>query len=132
MISSDVELPSNKKFGIFLSFLFVVIAGFFLYKKIDHYAYICLIIAFILLLSSLLRADLLHPLNKLWMKFGLLLGSIVNPILLGLIFIIIFSPIALLMRLMGRDELHLKFERKKTYWIKRSDSIDTESFKNQF
>ena len=84
------------------------------------FVYIFSLIAVILLLIALIKPDLLLPLNKLWMRFGLLLGSFVNPLVLGIIFFGLFTPIAFLMRIMGRDELKIKmntpfgvFERPK-------------------
>jgi hypothetical protein len=72
------------------------------------------------------------PLNKLWMRFGLLLAMIVSPIVLSTIFFGLFTPIALVMRLSRRDELRLKFYKKQSYWIVRREPIKSESFKHQF
>lgn len=66
------------------------------------------------------------------MRFGLLLGTVVGPVVLGLIFFVIFTPIAFLMRLVGRDELRLKFKEKNTHWIKRGTPMQTDSFNHQF
>ena len=84
------------------------------------------------LLVTLIKCDALLPLNKLWMRFGLLLGMIVSPIVLGVIFFGLFTPIAMLMRLSGRDELRLKFTQKTSHWISRGEPIKPESFKHQF
>ena len=86
----------------------------------------------IFLLITLIKSDALLPLNKLWMRFGLLLGMIVSPIVLGVIFFGLFTPIAMLMRLSGRDELRLKFTQKASHWISRGEPIKSESFKHQF
>ena len=88
--------------------------------------------ALIFLLVTLVKSDALLPLNKLWMRFGLLLGMIVSPIVLGIIFFGLFTPIAMLMRLSGRDELRLKFTQKACHWISRGEPIKSESFKQQF
>jgi hypothetical protein len=66
------------------------------------------------------------------MRFGLLLGMIISPIVLGLIFFCLFTPIAILMRISGRDELRLKLNRKVSHWIRRGEEIKSESFKWQF
>jgi hypothetical protein len=66
------------------------------------------------------------------MQFGLLLSKIVSPIVFGIIFFGLFTPIAILMRLWGRDELRLKFKRKTSHWISRSEPIQADSFKQQF
>ena len=90
------------------------------------------LISLILFLVTIVKAEVLSPLNKLWMRFGLLLGMIVSPIVLGFIFYGLFTPIAFFMRLNGRDELRLKFNNKVTHWILRKESIEPESFKKQF
>ena len=128
----ELELPSNRKFGFFFTFIFLVAAGIFHSKQSTSVAYIFAILSLVFLLISSVQADLLLPLNKLWMRFGLLLGTIVNPIVLGLIFFVLFTPIAFLMRLSGRDKLRLKFKEKNTHWIKRGTPMQTESFKYQF
>ena len=86
----------------------------------------------ILLIITITNAKVLLPLNKLWMKFGILLGMIISPIIMGIIFFGIFTPIAFLMRLSGRDELRLRFKKKKTYWIDRKTLNEFDFFKKQF
>jgi len=129
---SEIELPSNRKFGFFFTFVFTLAAAYFLYTANLTWAYVFLIVALIFLLITLIKSDALRPLNKLWMRFGLLLGMIVSPIVLGIIFFGMFTPIAILMRLTGRDELRLKFSQKVSHWITRSEPIKSESFKYQF
>ena len=129
---SVIELPSNRKFGFFFTFVFAVAATYFYSSANVSLAYVFTGTASIFLLVTLIKSDSLHPLNKLWMRFGLLLGMIVSPILLGIIFFGMFTPIAMLMRLSGRDELRLKFSHKVSHWISRSEPIESESFKNQF
>ena len=89
----------------------------------------CSIVFFLI---TFFKADILRPLNKLWMSFGLFLGMIVSPIVMGAIFFIIFTPIGILMRLFGRDELLLKFKVKPSYWTNRNEDIHSNSFRNQF
>lgn len=129
---SEVQLPSNKKFGFFFTFLFLVLALYFYTRSYIAVSYIFTGTALIFSLVTIFKANFLLPLNKLWMQFGLLLGMIVSPIVLGLIFFGLFTPIALLMRLIGRDELCLNFVERNSYWIKRNTPIQTESFKDQF
>ena len=129
---SEVELPSNRKFGFFFTFLFAVAATYFFYSVKITWAYVFFALTFVFLITTLIKSDSLLPMNKLWMRFGLLLGMIVSPIILGLIFFGLFTPIAILMRLSGRDELRLKFSRKPSHWILRNEPIKSESFKNQF
>jgi energy-coupling factor transporter transmembrane protein EcfT len=129
---SEIELPSNRKFGFFFTFVFAVAAAYFYRSTNVSWVYVFIGAASILLLVTLIKSDALLPLNKLWMRFGLLLGMIVSPIILGIIFFGLFTPIAMLMRLSGRDELRLKFSHKVSYWITRSEPIKYESFKRQF
>ena len=129
---SDIELPSNRKFGFFFTFVFAVAAAYFFNSTNMIWAYIFAIASLIFLVVTVAKADILLPLNKLWMRFGLLLGMIVSPIVLGIIFFGLFTPIAILMRLSGRDELRLRFSHKVSHWITRSEPIKSESFKNQF
>ena len=129
---SEIERPSNQKFGFFFTFVFAVAAAYFYYLANVSWAYVFIVVASIFLLVTLIKSDALLPLNKLWMRFGLLLGMIVSPIVLGIIFFTLFTPIAMLMRLSGRDELRLKFSNKLSHWITRSEPIKSESFKHQF
>ena len=129
---SEIELPSNRKFGIFFTFVFALAAAYFYNSDIMTWAYLFSATSLIFLVITLVKDELLLPLNKLWMRFGLLLGIIVSPIVLGVIFFGLFTPIAMLMRLSGRDELKLKFSRKASHWISRSEPIKSGSFKNQF
>ena len=86
----------------------------------------------VFLCVTMVKADVLLPLNKLWMRFGFLLGMIVSPIVLGVIFFGMFTPIAVLMRMSGRDELRLKFNNKASHWISRDEPVKPDSFKHQF
>lgn len=129
---SEIELPSNRKFGFFFTFVFIVVAAYFYYSANVSFALVFIGVASIFLLVTLIKSDALLPLNKLWMRFGFLLGMIVSPIILGIIFFGLFTPIAMLMRLSGRDELRLKFRHTISHWITRSEPIKPDSFKRQF
>ncbi len=129
---TEVELPSNRKFGFFFTFVFTVAAAYFFYSANVSWAYVFIVGALIFLLITLIKSDALLPLNKLWMRFGFLLGMIVSPIVLGIIFFGLFTPIAILMRLSGRDELRLKFNQRASHWISRDEPIKSESFQHQF
>lgn len=130
---SEIELPSNRKFGFFFTAVFVFISLYFLYQESNQIASIFLIIATIFLAMTIFKAEGLLPLNKLWMRFGLLLGMIISPIVLGILFFGLFTPISLVTRLFGRDELRLKLANRESHWKKRSlDQRQTETFKNQF
>ena len=127
-----IELPSNRKFGLFFTFVFTLCACYFFYNNALIFAYVLIGTSITFFLVSMLKSDILLPLNKLWMRFGLLLGMIVSPIVLGLIFFGIFTPTALLMKLFRRDELRLRFKNKKSHWIARDQPIEPVSFKRQF
>jgi hypothetical protein len=130
---SDGELPPNRQFGLLFSVIFIAI-GAYLYLESRVTAgcgFLALGLLFFAL--TLTKADALQPLNKLWMRFGFLLGLIVSPIVLGIIFFGLFTPISILMRLFGRDELRLRLNHKVSHWISpESPKADTGSFKNQF
>ena len=129
---SEIELPSNKKFGFFFTFVFGLAALYFYVNASVSWAYSMAFFSVVFLFVTLVKADVLLPLNKLWMRFGLLLGMIVSPIVLGVIFFGMFTPIAVLMRISRRDELRLKFNDKTSHWISRSTPVQSASFTNQF
>nr|VFK19153.1 MAG: hypothetical protein BECKLPF1236A_GA0070988_102165 [Candidatus Kentron sp. LPFa]VFK33641.1 MAG: hypothetical protein BECKLPF1236C_GA0070990_102175 [Candidatus Kentron sp. LPFa] len=129
---SDVELPSNKKFGFFFTLVFAIAASYFYLNGSVTWVYLFAVAAVIFFFVTIIKADALLPLNKLWMRFGLLLGMIISPIVLGIIFFGLFTPIAILMRVSGRDELRLNFKNKTSHWISRSEPIQADSFKHQF
>ena len=129
---AEIELPSNRKFGFFFSFVFALAATYFYFAENTIWAYSFVAASSIFLLITFIKSDAFLPLNKLWMRFGILIGMIVSPIILGIIFFGLFTPIATLMRISGRDELRLKSTQKKSHWISRSEPIKSDSFKNQF
>ena len=129
---SEVELPSNKKFGFFFTLVFAIATGYFYTNASFTWAYVFASTLVVFFIVTVVKAEFLLPLNKLWMRFGLLLGMVFSPIVLGIIFFGLFTPIALIMRLSGRDELSLKFSKKPSHWILRSETIKSESFKQQF
>jgi hypothetical protein len=127
---SEIKLPSNKKFGYFFTSIFTLVSTYFFIGSILSWSIIFGLTGMIFFVITSAKADLLLPLNKLWMRFGLFLGKIISPLVLGMIFFLIFTPIAFLMRLSRRDELRLKFKNKTSHWILRSQYKG--SFKNQF
>ena len=129
---SEMKLPSNKKFGFFFTIVFLIAAAYFYKSNNFSLAYAFGTISLIFLFLSIFKDDILLPLNKLWMRFGLLLSIIVSPIILGIIFFGLFMPIAFIMKFIERDELQLKFKKKTSHWISRSELIKSESFKQQF
>ncbi len=130
---NNLILPSNKKFGYFFSFVFLIIAIYFYYIEIIIFSYAILFLFFVFLFLTIFKPNLLLPLNKLWINFGLLLSYIVSPIILGAIYFVIFTPTALITKLVGRDELNLKFTKKGSNWKNRkNDTSFLNRFKNQF
>ena len=129
---SDIKLPSNQKFGFFFSAVFIIASLYFWYlgNLVITYIFLFLTVAFFTI--TIIKASILLPVNKLWMRFGLMLGMIVSPIILGIIFFGMFTPIALFLRLIGRDELRLRLRGKSSNWINKDKSPDSESFKYQF
>ena len=129
---SEIDLPSNRNFGLFFTGVFAIVAGYFWHDESTTAVLVLAALATFFLVTTLIKPDLLLPLNKLWMRFGLLLGMIVHPIVLGIIFFLLFTPIAFLMRLFRRDELRLRLENKSSHWIKRELPLQSDSFKYQF
>ena len=125
----DIKIGSNKSFGIVFSIVFLIIAIYPLINNDDLRIW-SLIIAIIFLVLGLINSKILTPLNKLWFKFGILLGRIVSPIIMGLIFFMVVTPIALIMRIIGKDLLNLKFNKEKSYWIEKTGPKS--KMKNQF
>lgn len=133
MKSSPIELPSNRKFGFFFAFIFAVIAGYFYVVENEMWAYSFAVASTVVAGIALINAELLLPLNRLWMRFGFVLGTVVSPVVLGVIFFGIFTPMAAVMRLVGRDELRLRFTKEKgTHWVVRDEQVEPDSFENQF
>ena len=131
-INDNVELPSNQRFGYFFTLVFLIASIFLYFREINMIFYVLGTCSIVFFLITFFKAEILMPLNKLWMKFGLVLGMIVSPIVMGVIFFAIFTPIGILMRLFGRDELLLQFKAKPSYWTKRNEDIQSNSFRRQF
>ena len=129
MNQDDVKIGSNRSFGIVFFIVFLIISLYPLLHG-ENIRVWSLIISIIFLVLGLLNSKLLNPLNKIWFKFGLLLGKIISPIVMGIIFFLVVTPIALFMRLIKKDLLNLKFNKKNTYWIEKSGPKS--KMKNQF
>ena len=128
------QLPSNQKFGLLFTAIFFVFSLYAYIKQESILAVsIFLLFGIFFLVASFFYQDLLSPLNKAWFMLGLALGKVVSPIVLGIIFFGLLTPISLIAKLMGRDELKLKRPNKKSYWVEPiAANSDAESFKNQF
>ena len=130
---NEIKLPANYKFGYFFSFVFFVLGLYFFFIIYHHIAYLVLIISALFFILARFNPDKLLLLNRLWMKLGIILGTIINPIVMGIIYFSLFVPIGLILRVIGRDELKIKNTKKKSFWRKRSvqNNFKT-SFKNQY
>ena len=123
------KISSNRSFGILFCILFAIIAFWPIINGNPLRLWL-IPVSVIFLVLGLLNSKLLNPLNVVWVKFGELLGRIIAPIVMALIYFIIITPIGLFMRLIRKDLLNLKFSKANTYWIKREKKIS--SMKKQF
>ena len=123
------KLPTNRNFGI-VFFVFFLLISLWLFLNNKTLVYWPLTISVVFLILGLLNAKILTPLNKVWIKFGEILGSIISPLVMGIIFFGIVTPTGLFLRLIGKDVLKLKKAKKNTYWIEKDNS--NKSMKNQF
>lgn len=128
------KLPSERTFGLVFVGIFLLVAAYGWYKQFSNaWVYIFLILASIFLLFTLVAPKLLGPLNKAWYQLGLFLGRFVSPIVLGILFFIVITPVAIAMRMAGRDALKLRKQHVDSYWIERKPpGPEPESFKEQF
>ena len=129
MKNTELKIGSNKSFGIVFFIVFLLVAIYPLINNSEIRIW-SLITAVIFLILGLTNSKVLTPLNKLWFKFGLLLGKIVSPLIMGIIFFFVVTPTAFIMRIIGKDILNLKFNNKKTYWIEKTGPKS--KMKNQF
>ena len=129
MEHKDIKIGSNRSFGLVFFVVFLLIS-IYPFLKDGNIRIWSLIISFIFLVLGLLNSNLLSPLNKLWFNFGLFLGKIISPIIMGIIFFLVVTPIAVIMRLLKKDLLNLKFKENNTYWIDKSGPKS--KMKNQF
>ena len=125
----DVKISSNRSFGTVFFIVFLLVALYPLIYNEDIRLW-SLTISLVFLLLGLLNSKILTPLNKLWFKFGLFLGKIISPFVMGIIFFLVVTPIGLIMRLLGNDLLNLKYNNKQSYWIKKDGPKS--KMKNQF
>lgn len=128
------KLPSERTFGLVFVGIFLIAATYSWYKQFSNtWAYTFLMLASILLLCTITTPKLLRPLNKAWYQLGLFLGRFVSPIVLGILFFIVITPVAIAMKLAGRDALKLRKQNVSSYWIERKPpGPEPESFKEQF
>jgi hypothetical protein len=116
---TELRGGSNRQFGFVFAGVCAVVALWPLYNG-GAARWPALLLAALFLVATLARPSILHPLNRLWMRIGMLLGAIVNPIVTALLFFLVFTPAGLLARALGKDPLRLKrAPEASTYWISR-------------
>ena len=128
--SDKIKMSSNRSFGLVFFVVFLIVSLW----PLTHEGSIriwSVIVSAVFLILGLINSRLLTPLNVLWFKFGMILGAIISPIIMGIVFFLVVTPTGLILRIMGKDLLNKKYDKKKeTYWIKRDTSIGT--MKRQF
>lgn len=129
MKANSIKISSNRSFGITFFIVFLIISLFPVLNEENPKVW-SLAISFIFLILGLLNSNLLSPLNKIWFKFGLFLGNFISPIVMGIVFFFVVTPIGIMMRISGKDLLNLKKKNKKTYWIEKTGTKS--KMKNQF
>ena len=126
---NDIKISSNRSFGVVFFVVFLLIALYPLLNNNEIRLW-SLIVSVLFLILGILNSKILSPLNKIWFKFGLLLGKIISPIIMGVIFFLVVTPIGFIMKLLGKDLINLKFNNEKSYWIEKSGPKS--KMKNQF
>ena len=125
----EIKLGSNRSFGIVFFIVFILIAFYPLINQGEVRIWSIVISLFFFILG-ITNSKILTPLNKVWFKFGIFLGKIISPIVMGLIFFLVVTPIAFLMRMLQKDLLNLKFSKNNSYWIEKKEPKS--KMKNQF
>ena len=125
----DVKIGSNRSFEIVFFIVFLLIAIYPLINGGELRLW-SLIISIFFFVLGLINSKILNPLNKLWFKFGIFLGKIISPLVMGIIFFLVITPTGLIMRLLNKDLLKLKFNKTNTYWIEKTEPKS--KMKNQF
>jgi len=125
----DIKISSNRSFGIvfFVVFLLIALYPLIIGGEIRIWS---IVISLFFLVLGLINSKILTPLNKLWFKFGILLGKIISPLIMGIIFFLVVTPIGLIMKMLGKDVLNLKYSTNKSYWIEKTGPKS--KMKNQF
>ena len=125
----DIKISSNRSFGIVFFIVFLLIALYPLSYSGEIRVW-SVSISLIFLVLGLLNSKILTPLNKLWFKFGIFLSKIISPLIMGIIFFLVVTPIGLIMRIFGKDLLNLKYNKNQSYWIEKNGPESR--MKNQF
>ena len=116
----EIKVSSDQSFGIVFALVFLAV-GIWVVSDGQSKGWFFFVSAALFLVVAIARPSILGPLNRAWAKFGLLLGRVINPVVLGVVFFLVVTPIAVVLRLWGKDSLHLKSNPDlKSYWIDRS------------
>ena len=124
----DIKKKDNITFGL-LFFVFFLIFGFYPLNSGGFIRIWSVVLSLVFLIITIIRPNLFTSLNKLWIQFGILLGKIISPIVMGLVFFFVVTPIGILVRVLKKDVMGLK-RGASTYWINRKDNV--QSMKKQF
>ncbi len=124
-----MKISTNRNFGIVFSIVFLLIAFYPLTYEGDIWLG-SIFVSIVFFILGIFNSKLLTPLNKVWFKFGIFLGKIISPIIMGIIFFLMVTPIAFIMRALKKDLLNLKFNKNNSYWIEKTDPKS--KMKNQF
>tara|TARA_B100000401_G_C52558912_1_gene602278 strand:- start:282 stop:671 length:390 start_codon:yes stop_codon:yes gene_type:complete len=127
--NNDIKIGSNKSFGVVFFIVFLIIALYPMLKGQDLRLW-SLIISLIFLILGIVNSTVLTPLNKIWFKFGILLGNIISPIVMAIVFFVVVTPTGIIMKILRKDLIGLKKNNKNTYWIEKKAKMT--SMKNQF
>ena len=128
-MKNNIKIGSNRSFGIVFFIVFLIVGLWPLLDE-DGLRFWAISIALIFLVLGILNSKILSPLNKIWFKFGILLGKLISPLIMGIIYFLVVTPTGILVRLFKKDLLNLKKNNNKTYWIERDNKNN--SMKNQF
>ena len=128
-MNQKIKISSNRSFGLIFFLIFIIISIHPLINDQDI-RYWSMAISVIFLIIGLLNSKILTPLNKLWFRFGILLGKVLSPIVMGIIFFGVVTPIALIMKILKKDLLNIKKNKNSSYWIDKSGPKS--KMKNQF
>ena len=125
----NIKIGSNRSFGIVFFVVFLLIS---LYPLLNdgNIRYWSLLISLIFLILGILNSRILTPLNLLWFRFGIALGKILTPVIMSLVFFLVVTPIGIIMKILNKDLLNLKFKKDDTYWIEKKGPKSV--MKNQF
>jgi len=123
---TQIKISSNRNFGLIFSLFFFIISLWNFRGNFQEIKILPFCFSIIFFILGLLNSKYLTPLNKIWFKFGLLLGNIVGPIVMGFVFFLVITPTSFVMKITGKDLLKKRFNKnKKTYWLKRKKSSET-------